>query len=578
MFLLSKYFDYDPSSSQSDYYEMLDSFIDTWESEIIEFKEGRNNYDFDKMGRYFSALSNEANLRGQQSAWFIMGISESKEIVGTSFKNGEKSLLEKFKYKISQFVNNNMTFSDIIELYPIVDNKNKRVLLFKIPAALNNTPTSWKNEYYARSGESLITLPQYKIDKIRHQERYDWSRQIIKNSNISFLDKDAIHMARKNYLEKMNRPHIKEEVENLSDEDFLKKLRLIIDGNLTNTALLLLGKPEYDYLLSSMPKVMWRLYGDSDGLDLKDYELFSIPFINIAERVNSRIRNLTYRYIPSQLTLFPKETAQYDSWLLRELINNCLAHSDYLIGSGRIFITEYNDKIEFKNPGSFIPGDIQSVLKAGYNSPFYRNQLLAESMVNFNMIDTATSGIKRVYKIQKDKFFPLPDYYLTENEVSVTIYGKILDEKYAQLLCSSPSLSLETVFLLDRVQKGQSISKDEISFLRKNKLVEGRSNNLIISLKVSSLTDNKTTYIKNKGFDDKYYKDLIIEYLSNYREASKNEIKELLWNKLPDILTDSQKNTKISSLLTSLRKNNIIKTNSTNKQLSKWILVNNKND
>lgn len=506
-----------------------------------------------------------------------MGISESKEIVGTSFKNGEKSLLEKFKYKISQFVNNNMTFSDIIELYPIVDNKNKRVLLFKIPAALNNTPTSWKNEYYARSGESLITLPQYKIDKIRHQERYDWSRQIIQNSNISFLDKDAIHLARKNYLEKMNRPHIKEEVENLSDEDFLKKLRLIIDGNLTNTALLLLGKPEYDYLLSSMPKVMWRLYGDCDGLDLKDYELFSIPFINIAERVNSKIRNLTYRYIPSQVTLFPKETPQYDSWLLRELINNCLAHSDYLIG-GRIFINEYDDKIEFKNPGSFIPGDIQSVLKAGYNSPFYRNQLLAESMVNFNMIDTATSGIKRVYRIQKDKFFPLPDYYLTENDVSVTIYGRVLDEKYAQLLCSSPTLSLETVFLLDRVQKGQNISKDDISFLRKNKLVEGRSNNLIISLKVASLTDKKASYVKNKGFDDKYYKDLIIKYISNYGEASKNEIKELLWNKLPDILTDSQKNTKISSLLTSLRKNNIVKTNSPNKQLSKWILVNNKND
>ena len=506
-----------------------------------------------------------------------MGISESKEIVGTSFKNGEKSLLEKFKYKISQFVNNNMTFSDIIELYPIVDNKNKRVLLFKIPAALNNTPTSWKNEYYARSGESLITLPQYKIDKIRHQERYDWSRQIIQNSNISFLDKDAIHLARKNYLEKMNRPHIKEEVENLSDEDFLKKLRLIIDGNLTNTALLLLGKPEYDYLLSSMPKVMWRLYGDCDGLDLKDYELFSIPFINIAERVNSKIRNLTYRYIPSQVTLFPKETPQYDSWLLRELINNCLAHSDYLIG-GRIFINEYDDKIEFKNPGSFIPGDIQSVLKAGYNSPFYRNQLLAESMVNFNMIDTATSGIKRVYRIQKDKFFPLPDYYLTENDVSVTIYGRVLDEKYAQLLCSSPTLSLETVFLLDRVQKGQNISKDDISFLRKNKLVEGRSNNLIISLKVASLTDKKASYVKNKGFDDKYYKDLIIKYISNYGEASKNEIKELLWNKLPGILTDSQKNTKISSLLTSLRKNNIVKTNSPNKQLSKWILVNNKND
>ena len=68
-------------------------------------------------------------------------------------------------------------------------------------------------------------------------------------------------------------------------------------------------------------------------------------------------------------------------------------------------------------------------------------------MVNFNMIDTATSGIKRVYRIQKDKFFPLPDYYLTENDVSVTIYGRVLDEKYAQLLCSSPTLSLSLIHI-----------------------------------------------------------------------------------------------------------------------------------
>lgn len=87
------------------------------------------------------------------------------------------------------------------------------------------------------------------------------------------------------------------------------------------------------------------------------------------------------------------------------------------------------------NPGSFLPQTVEAVLQPTYNPPFYRNQLLADAMVKFHMIDTATSGIKKVYRIQKEKFFPLPDYNLSNvNQVAVTVYGKILDEKYTQLL------------------------------------------------------------------------------------------------------------------------------------------------
>ena len=38
------------------------------ESEIVEFKEAKNTYDFGKLGKYFSALSNEANLKSMGHA------------------------------------------------------------------------------------------------------------------------------------------------------------------------------------------------------------------------------------------------------------------------------------------------------------------------------------------------------------------------------------------------------------------------------------------------------------------------------------------------------------------------------
>ena len=332
----------------------------------------------------------------------VLGVSEehTKHPVGTSFKKGDPSLLEKFKYEISKSTTDAMSFLDIIELEPIYQGKKCRVLMFKIPAAVAGIPTEWKTRYYARSGESLIPLQQYKIDIIRHQERRDWSRQILVGATINDLDPRAINFARIKYKEKMNRPHINEEIDSLSDFDFLSKIKLIINGQITNAAMLLLGKEDRDVLFERAPHMMWRLIA-ANG-DIKDYELFGIPFITVTDRVFSRIRNLTYRYMPNQQSLFPMETEQYDTWMLRELLNNCIAHSYYQSGE-RIYVNECEDSIVITNPGSFLPQTVEAVLQPTYNPPFYRNQLLADAMVKFHMIDTATSGIKKVYRIQKEK-------------------------------------------------------------------------------------------------------------------------------------------------------------------------------
>ena len=273
------YFNYDKTSEKAEYYEILQDLMERWEYEIVEFKEAKGSYSEDKIGQYFSAISNEANLKQQQFGWFILGVSESKERhpVGTSFKQGNPSLLEKFKYEIAKETTDGMTFLDIIELYPVYAGKECRVLMFKVPAAVAGMPTEWKTRYYARSGESLVPLQQYKIDTIRNQERRDWSRQILPGATIEHLDKDAIAFARKQYKEKMNRPHITAEVDEMSDEEFLTKVKLMSGGKVTNAAMLLLGSADHDDLFPNTPSLMWRLI-DADG-EIKDYEIFTIPFI-----------------------------------------------------------------------------------------------------------------------------------------------------------------------------------------------------------------------------------------------------------------------------------------------------------
>jgi len=558
-----------PQNLNAELLPVLDKLIERFEYELVEFKEAGNDYDKNKIGQYFSAISNEANLKGQQYGWLIFGVrNKDKVITGSDYRNTLG--LDKLKQEISNNTTGRITFIDIFEVYPIIDCEKRRVIMFKIPAAVTAIPTGWNNQYFGRNGESLVPLTLEELDRIRNQKSVDWSKQTVEDATIKHLDKEAIYIARNNFKKNSNKQHISEEIDNMSDEEFLAKIKLIINGKITNAALVLLGNSDYDYLLETAPKIMWRIYG-SKGED-KDYEIFTIPFITVVDKVYAKIRNLTYRYMPDQMSLFTIETEQYDKSLIRELINNCIAHQSYISG-GRIYVNEFEDKIKVTNPGTFLPQDIRVVLVPSYAPPYYRNQLLAEVMTKLSMIDTATMGIRKIFNIQKNKFFPLPDYDLSKtNEVAVTVYGKILNENYTRLLFDNKDFDLNTVFLLDKVQKGEQITKENIKFLRKLGVVEGKVPNIYVSAKIAKIVGEKAKYIQNKAFDDEYYKNLIINYIEKFGKAKKKDITELLYNKLPDVLDDKQKISKIKNLLSSLKNSNKITPIGGNSKNAYWVL------
>lgn len=559
------------NESEQGILQTLDKLINNWENEVVEFKEASNDYDKDKIGRYFSAISNEANLKGIQYGWLVFGVrNKDKQIIGTNYRDTKG--LDLLKQEISVNTTGGISFIEIYELSIKLHNDDKRVVMFQIPSAVTGIPTGWKDHYYGRNGESLGALSIEEQDRIRGQEKKDWSKQIILGASIDYLDRDAISLAREKYKEKMNRPHISEEVDKMTDEEFLVKMKLLQNGKITNAAMLLLGNEDFDYLFSSPPEASWRLYDSKN--EVKDYEIFKVPFITISDRIFSKIRNLTYRYMPNQMTLFPSETKQYDVWLLRELMNNCIAHSDYTLG-GRIYLNETEDQVILTNPGTFLPGKIETALQKNYNPPFYRNQLLAETMVKFNMIDTQSMGIRKVFRIQQEKCFPLPDYDLAQqNQVGVTVYGKVLDDNYTRVLFDNPDFDIETVFLIDRVQKHKALSREAVKYLRKIGVIEGKMPNIFISSKVAKSLDEKEQYVKNKGFDEEAYQKWIVSYLKEYKVAKKRNIIKLLSDKLPDSLDERQKEAKVKNLLQKMKNNGIIQLDSENKRLANWILSN----
>jgi ATP-dependent DNA helicase RecG len=536
------------------------------ETEVVEFKEANRTFDFTKLGKYFSALSNEANLSGLGSAWLIFGIRDKdKAIVGSQFRPNRADL-DSLKAAIANKTTNRITFIDIHEL----NLPEGRVIMFEIPAAPRGIPIAFEGHYYGRDGEELQPLNLEEIERIRLTSLEDWSAAICPDATITDLDEKAIETARKNFAVKF--PEYANDVINWDDTMFLNKAKLTKQGKITRTAIILLGKSESEHFINpSESKIRWILK-DAKGND-KDYFLATIPLLLAVDKIYEKIRKLTYRYLKDG-TLFPDEVPQYEPFTIREAINNCIAHQDYSKGGGRINVVEFeSDQLVFSNVGTFMPKSVEEVVLTDALEEKYRNPFLAHAMFNIRMVDTMGGGIRKMFNYQRARFFPMPEYNFEDNRIKLTITGKVLDIEYARKLAQNPDLILEEIILLDKVQKKKDLTEAEEKHLRKRKLIEGRKPNYFISKGVAQKTGQKADYTKNKAFENTYYMDLIIKFIEQHDSMNRKDADLLLWEKLPNWMTDSQKKSKVNNLIYTLSKNAKIK-NIGSGAHSNWVLQN----
>ena len=516
---------------------------------MAEYKEAKRNFDFEKLGRYFSALSNEANLRNAECGWLLFGVTDKREICGTAYRKEERRPsveLRALKREIAENLNNNLTFEEVYEF----DVDGKRVVAFQIPPCEFTSPTTWRGVPWSREGSSLREMPRFKLEAIWGQSRPDWSRRASFEADLDDLDAEAVRFACERYVDKFaaSQPAVR----SLGEEEMLRKMGFLIHGRITNAALVLLGRPESTaFLGGAAPRITWTLYA-SDGR-VEAYEHFDPPFILQVDKVLERIRNERYRHFDSQVTLFPTLANKYDPEVIRELLHNAIAHQDYR-NSGKINVLEYEDRLVFKNEGSFIPGTIEKAIEPGYRPPYHRNRLLADAMVKTEMIDQNAIGIRNVYEIQRGRMLPLPTYDLSEpNRVSVTVYGRVLNEAYTQLLASEPDMDLETVFMLDLVQKGSPVTREQARALRSRGLVEGRYPKLTLSSKVAGIIGTHEEYVRQKGLDTSICKELIVKLLRT-RPCTRAEVVSAISHALPEDMGDGQRKKHVSYLLQELRK------------------------
>lgn len=528
------------------------------ENEACDWKEFKslkncfNGKEGDDVISYVAAISS------MNGGHLVIGVKDhSLDIVGTDTYNYDR---QSATLRLVRECPNLPTEGLKIEEF-ITSDTAKKVWVINIPKHSPRLPVYAHKKLWQRVEDSLVEMTSSRRDNILTEPLIvdDWSAEIIPEASLDDLDPRAILVARAKYKELFNGAR-DAEIDNWSDEVFLNKAKLTRKSSITRTTLILLGKPESDHFLNpSICKIRWFLRDENDGN--KDFRVFTMPMILAIEELGSLIRNTTYTYTVSG-SMFPESMSRYDAFTLREPLNNAIAHQDYSKGC-HIDVIEYEDeKLCFKNAGRFIPESVEAVITNDFPESHYRNPALVEAMRNVKMVETEGGGIKKLFMQQRRRFFPMPDYDITGNYVVCTIEGRVLDENFANILVSNTSLSLTDIMLLDSVQKGNNLSHDAANYLRKKGYIEGRYPNVYLSSKVIAPTKHvglKASYIKNRSFDDDYFKRLILDYIKEFGKSKRQDLYTLISNKLPEYMTDRQRYDKLTTLLSALKRRGLLK-------------------
>ena len=518
-----------------------------------EMKNLKNSFAGDEKDDLISYVSAIANMEGGH---LVIGVQDKTlEIVGTDLSKFNLNF-QSAVWKLLEHCINLSSEGLSIDEYTTEDTY-KTVWIVHIPKHLPRRPVYAHKKAWQRVEDSLVEMTQERLAAILEEpifEAKDWSAEIVPNATLADLDELAVAKARVMFKKVHASKIPTEEIDTWTVEELLCNSGIMIDGKLTRAAIILLGKTVSVFKLRpAVVEVTWTL---RDGRqEVVDYEHFTVPFILTVDQILSKIRNLTMRELPGG-TLFPETMKQYDDYTIREALHNAIAHQDYTLQQ-RINFVENPDFLYYANGGSFIPGTLQKALATKGPQRHFRNECLCRAMVNFNMIDTVSRGIKKMFNEQWRRHFPMPDYEIDalNKEVGVKIYGNTINEKYTKLLKENNTLTLEDCILLDAVQKGHRISEEHVLALLGRGLLEGDVLEYSISLDIAKKTKQLSDYTRNRGLDKAKLQQMILQYLQNAGlvGAKRDAIFEYLKDVLPKTKTQEQQERMVGNILSEMK-------------------------
>lgn len=380
--------------------------IDLWlsvrsETQNLEFKEAKTQYDNKKLYRYCVALANEGG------GFFVLGVTDKqpREVVGSQAFSDPVAMAEKLFTAVGFRV-------DIQE----VQHPDGRVVVFQTPSRPKGTAYHFEGSYLMRSGEALVPMSEDQLRRIFAEGQPSWLEGMAVG-NLSGQDVVQL-LDTQTFFDLLNLPYPTDQTGVLQR---LESERLIQSKN-GNYAILRVGAVllaknlcKFEDVRRKAPRVV--VYAGDSKMetvsDLTGEKGYAVGFKGLVQYVMGRLpqNEVIEEAIRKEIKLVPEV-------VIRELLANALIHQDFEFTGTSPVVEVYADRVEISNPGlPIVP--VERFID-GYQS---RNERLADLMRRFGICEEKSSGIDRVVEAAELLQLPAPDFLVEHQRTVVVIYG-----------------------------------------------------------------------------------------------------------------------------------------------------------
>lgn len=418
------------------------------ECDIIEFKESLSELSSEH-GRSTDGVAALVSFANHKGGTVYYGVKNDGTVAGLNVT--EKTLRD---------VATKITTTTDPQLIAEVrtEEKDGRTILATIIAESEAKPHKYKNISYLRSGSSTVVMKEtiYTQMLASRPPNLDLTSRIVNGSSIDELSTEAVSRL-KYLLEKRN-----ESWKEKSDLEILSDLQLTENGELTYSAILLLGKPQTisKYIPQDELRYLW--YSSDDDIEYSYHNRDTSSCQPIILQLDMLLSEIKTKIVNVQMGLFRIEVKEFEREVLQEAILNAIMHRDYRIQS-HIFVKHYPSYIEITSPGIFFGGVTpQNII---FHPPRYRNLRLANTLAKVFTVQQAGQGVDIMFKEMVKRGQQL-NYVEDKESVNLTIPAGIIDKELFSFISKVNEkgilLSLIDLLLLQLIKNGKGLTKSNL--------------------------------------------------------------------------------------------------------------------
>ncbi|MDP2682760.1 MAG: putative DNA binding domain-containing protein [Deltaproteobacteria bacterium] len=516
----------------------FNKWLQRHENPDLEFKTAKNSFSSNKdLPDYCAAIANEGGGK------LILGVTREKRVVGTkAFQNTYNTLSHELLQKLRIRV-------DVEEL----NHPEGRVLIFHIPSHPQGQPvkSTGNYNYPMRAGESLVEMDNATLKRILNETDLDFSSQIVTDLSLADLDEQAIDNFKKLWAKKAQR----DEYLSYSNEKTLRAIGLLSEKGLNYASLILFGIKEKIDEFAPGSEIIFEWRQDSRKTSYDYRKNWREPFFKIYNDIWETINARNIRF-PFQEGLFQREIYAFSEKPVREAVLNAVAHRDYTINSGSVFIKASPEEFIVETPGGLPHGvTIENILRKTY----WRNRRIAETFEKAGLVERSGQGMDDIFENTIKEGKGLPDLSGSDDfSVRLRIPAQVKDKNFILFIEKITRekqiiLSFDEIYELEKIREHQPVT--DVKFKKKfldigiiERVGKTSGAKYILSHKYYAHAGKIGEHTRLRGISREKCKTLILEHL----EKNKGYLQDLCFT------FNELKPMDISNLLQELKNDNKI--------------------